>query len=223
MEIDRDNRQALLVVCDGMGGAQSGDVASNLAVEVFSSRVLGELKPGVSAREATSLLRKAADEANQAVCEYALQHRECLGMGTTLVAALVLENTVLAANVGDSRCYHIGREGARRITTDHSVVEEMVLRGQITPAQARTHPDKNLITRAIGTEERVECDIFPVTLEKGEYLLLCSDGLSNLVSAQEMLFELFYGPQPDDCCARLMKMAYDRGAPDNVTVLIFEK
>ena len=122
--------------------------------------------------------------------------------------------------MGDSRAYRINPDGITQITQDHSLVQMMVDRGEITPEQAKVNPSKNLITRAVGTEPSVICDIFPLKLEKGDYLLLCSDGLTNLLDDQEILFEVVHGGQSDDCCVRLLEIAKKRGAPDNVTCIL---
>jgi protein phosphatase len=140
-------------------------------------------------------------------------------MGTTLVAVFIQDASAYIINVGDSRCYYFSGDEVQQVTEDHSVVGLMVARGQITEEEARTHPNKNLITRAIGTEPDVECDCFYLGLEAGEYLLLCSDGLSNLVTRPEMLYEITHN-QGADCCQNLIEIAKKRGAPDNVTLVV---
>ena len=143
-------------------------------------------------------------------------------MGTTMVAVLVVEDTAYLLNIGDSRAYHIDRDGITRLTRDHSVVEDMVARGDITPEQARTHPRKNLITRALGAEERIRADLYERQLKSGDHLLLCSDGLSNIVTDQELLYEVIHGGEIEECCQRLLDIALSRGAPDNVTAVLFQ-
>ncbi|MBQ7872259.1 MAG: Stp1/IreP family PP2C-type Ser/Thr phosphatase [Oscillospiraceae bacterium] len=210
----------LAVVCDGMGGAKSGNVASRLASEVFSEEVKRSYSLDMTLEEAERVLRTAVNLANITVYEQSQLSEAYNGMGTTLVAALACGPTVLVLNVGDSRAYHINADGVRCITTDHSVVELMVLRGELTPEQAKTHPHKNLITRAVGTGKRVLPDLFRVQVEEGDSLLLCSDGLSNLLADQEILFEVVHGARMDDCCQRLLEIAKHRGAPDNVTSVL---
>lgn len=210
----------LAVVCDGMGGAKSGNVASRLASEVFSEEVKRSYSLDMTLEEAECVLRTAVNLANITVYEQSQLSEAYNGMGTTLVAALACGPTVLVLNVGDSRAYHINADGVRCITTDHSVVELMVLRGELTPEQAKTHPHKNLITRAVGTGKRVLPDLFRVQVEEGDSLLLCSDGLSNLLADQEILFEVVHGARMDDCCQRLLEIAKHRGAPDNVTSVL---
>ena len=138
-------------------------------------------------------------------------------MGTTLVAVMVQGKEVVVVNVGDSRAYNVNRNGIRQITTDHSVVQMMVMRGDLTQEQARVYPGKNYITRAIGTEPVVDCDVFHLDVERGDCLLLCTDGLSNILDDQEILFEVVHGVDKEQCCQRLLSIAKNRGAPDNVT------
>ena len=123
-------------------------------------------------------------------------------------------------NVGDSRAYGINRNGIRQITKDHSLVQLMVDRGDLTPEVAKSYPGKNFITRAIGTETMVMCDIYHWEVSKGDYILLCSDGLSNLMDDQEILFEVVHGVNKQHCCKRLLNIAKNRGAPDNVTSVL---
>ena len=124
--------------------------------------------------------------------------------------------------MGDSRAYHISPDGITRITRDHSLVENMVERGDITEEEARRHPNKNLITRALGPDENADCDGFICPLEKGDFVLLCSDGLVDTVTDQEMLYEVIHGGELDTCLDRLMEIAKSRGAADNVTVVLMQ-
>ena len=168
------------------------------------------------------ILRGAVKLANFTVFDQAAQFEEFRGMGTTLVAALIHGNNVTVVNVGDSRAYLVDREGIRQITRDHSLVQLMVDRGELTPERARTYPGKNLITRAVGTESMVSCDIFTLTLRRGDCMLLCSDGLSNMMDDQEILFEVAHGVNKQYCCQRLLDIAKNRGAPDNVTSILVQ-
>lgn len=214
--------QILLVVCDGMGGARAGNLASQLAVGAFGDAVVAALEKAQTHEEAPAILTDAAAQANHAVWSRGSRDPDCFGMGTTLVAALVWQEHCYIANIGDSRAYCVSRSGIRKITRDHSVVEDLVLRGEITPEQARTHPQKNLITRALGTTERVRADLYEESCEAGSFLLLCSDGLTNVVTEQEILYEIIHGGQPEDCCDRLLDTAIQRGAPDNVTAVLLQ-
>ena len=141
-------------------------------------------------------------------------------MGTTLVAALIHGREATILNVGDSRAYQINEDGIEQISVDHSLVQMMIDRGELTPEQGKSYPGKNYITRAVGTEPVTEGDIFHQTLTKGTYLLLCSDGLSNLLDDQEILFEVIHGSDKRACCQSLVDIAKRRGAPDNVTCVI---
>ena len=212
-----DGNTMLCLVCDGMGGAKSGNVASSLAADVFVQEVRRNWKHGLSDERIDQILQNAAKLANFTVYDQAQQFEEFNGMGTTLVAALVHGKKATVIHVGDSRAYAITREGIRQLTKDHSVVQMMLERGELTPEQARTYPGKNLITRAIGTEGIIQSDLTHLTLERGDSLLLCSDGLSNTMDEQEILFEVVHGVNKQYCCQRLLDIAKNRGAPDNVT------
>lgn len=215
-----DRNTTLCVVCDGMGGAKSGNVASSLAVDVFVEEIRRTWHSGMDPEEIDRMLEGAVKLANFTVFDQAQQFEEFYGMGTTLVAALICGKTVTVVNVGDSRAYLVNKDGLRRITTDHSLVQMMVQRGELTPERARTYPGKNYITRAIGTESVVLCDVFHLHVERGDSVLLCSDGLSNMMDDQEILFEVVHGVNKQYCCQRLLDIAKNRGAPDNVTCIM---
>ena len=150
----------------------------------------------------------------------AAQEPALLHMGTTLVAAAARPELAVVTNIGDSRAYLISREGIRQISKDHSLVENMVDHGELTPQQARKHPSRNLITRALGPEAAVQADTFPVQWKQGDFLLLCSDGLVNTVTDQEILFEVIHGGALEECLQRLLALSRQRGAPDNVTAIL---
>ena len=217
-QLDRDT--LLCVVCDGMGGAKSGNVASTLAAEVFVEEIRRSWVPGMTSDRVDMMLKNAVKLANFTVFDQAAQIEEFSGMGTTLTAALVRGNQATLVNVGDSRVYGINRDGIRLLTRDHSLVQLMVDRGDLTPEAAKSYPGKNLITRAVGTEPMVLCDIYHQEVSRGDYLLLCSDGLSNVMDDQEILFEVVHGVNKQHCCQRLLSIAKNRGAPDNVTSVL---
>lgn len=206
--------RVLAIVCDGMGGARAGNVASTMTVELFAER-LAQLSGDDDHR-----MGQAAIQANDEVFKRAIIDDDCAGMGTTLVAALAGDDYATVLNVGDSRAYRINENGIVQITRDHSVVEDLVTSGQLTREEARNHPRKNLITRALGCEPQLRADLFHLELTQEDRLLLCSDGLSNLVTEQEMLYEVIHGGQDETCCQRLLEIALHRGAPDNVTVVL---
>jgi protein phosphatase len=143
-------------------------------------------------------------------------------MGTTMVAVILSGQKAHILNIGDSRAYLLGEEGVRKVTRDHSVVEDLVHRGELTPEEARIHPQKNLITRALGAEPEARTDLYELELKAGEFLLLCSDGLSNTLTDQELLYEVLYGEAPESCCQRMLEIALSRGAPDNVTAVLIQ-
>ena len=215
-----DRHTLLCVVCDGMGGAKSGNVASALAAEVFAEEVRRSWTSGMTSDRIDQMLRSAVKLANFTVFDQAAQFEEFSGMGTTLVAALIQEKRITLVNVGDSRAYGMDRNGIHLLTKDHSLVQMMVDRGDLTPEVAKSYPGKNLITRAIGTEPTVMCDIYHKEVNKGDFLLLCSDGLSNVMDDQEILFEVVHGVNKQHCCQRLLSIAKNRGAPDNVTSVL---
>lgn len=217
-----DRNSAICVVCDGMGGAKSGNVASSLASEVFVQEIKRSYSSLMDREKCDQMLRSAAKLANFTVYDQAQQFEEFDGMGTTLVAALIRGKKVTILNVGDSRAYGINQDGIFQLSTDHSVVQMMVDRGELTAESAKSYPGKNLITRAVGTESMVMCDIIHTEAAKGDCLLLCSDGLSNMMDDQEILFEVVHGGDPANCCQRLLDIAKTRGAPDNVTSVLIK-
>ena len=213
-----EDGRIIALVCDGMGGARAGNVASTMAVDLFMRRFL-EQKDEPNDQER---MQVSAALANQEVFQRAADDPNCAGMGTTLVAALAGPGEAVILNEGDSRAYHINQEGIVLVTRDHSLVEDMVERGELTRAEARNHPHKNLITRALGAEPVLLADCFRQAMAPGDCLLLCSDGLSNVVTEQEMLYEVIHGGEAGTCCQRLLDIALHRGAPDNVTAVLIQ-
>lgn len=211
-----DGQTTLAVVCDGMGGARGGSVASSMAADVFVRAVCR----GWDGGNCAAVLEEGVQQANGQVYAASLEREECRGMGTTLVAVLITEDKIWAVNVGDSRCYLVGENSVAKVTRDHSLVEDLVLRGEITEEEARVHPKKNLITRALGVDRTVHADLYELD-NRGGCLLLCSDGLSNMVTDEELGAQV-RAEHRDACCTRLLELALDRGAPDNVTVVIAE-
>ena len=214
-----DKNTLLCVVCDGVGGAQSGNIASTLASDVMAQELRATWRNGMDRVEVGECMRKAMKLANFTVCDQAKEVPEFHGMATTMVAAVLQPDRVTVLNVGDSRAYHITNSGIRQITVDHSLVQMMLNRGELTEEEAKNFPEKNVITRAIGMEPVALCDLFHLEVKKDDCILLCSDGLSNLLDEQEILFEIMHG-QRDSCCQRLLAIAKDRGAPDNVTCVL---
>ena len=218
--VQLDRNTLLAVVCDGMGGAKSGNVASSLSVEVFVEEIQRNYTPYMDQDKTDQMMRNAAKLANFTVYDQSRQFEEFDGMGTTLVAVLIRGKQATILNVGDSRAYKIDRGGIFQVTRDHSLVQLMVDRGELTPELARTYPGKNFITRAVGTEPIVISDIYHQEAQRGDFFLLCTDGLSNMMDEQEILFEVLHGVKKQNCCQRLLEIAKNRGAPDNVTSIL---
>ena len=218
--VQLDRNTLLAVVCDGMGGAKSGNVASSLSVEVFVEEVQRNYTPYMDQEKTDQVMRNAAKLANFTVFDQSRQFEEFDGMGTTLVAVLIRGKQATILNVGDSRAYKIDRGGIFQVTRDHSLVQLMVDRGELTPELARTYPGKNFITRAVGTEPIVISDVYHQEAQRGDFFLLCTDGLSNMMDEQEILFEVLHGVKKQNCCQRLLEIAKNRGAPDNVTSVL---
>lgn len=210
----------LAVVCDGMGGAAAGLLASDMA----SARFIAFARSGIEAggiAEAVDVLRQAADAANRSVYQRACDNPECEGMGTTLVGAFFHRKGAVIINVGDSRAYRIAKDGIVQLTKDHSLVQKMVDAGQLTPAQAKHHPRRNIITRAIGGETFVTSDIFPVSLREKDRFLLCSDGLTNAVEDAEIHRLVLAADDAESACRSLIHAALENNARDNITAIVF--
>ena len=221
--IETENGRTLCVVCDGMGGAAGGQLASRIAVDTFLREVKRVLAADMSPEQLREASSYAVSLANRAIHEEAQRSEDCRGMGTTLVSAVSYDNGVVICNVGDSRAYHVTGDGIVRVTKDHSLVESMVDRGDITAEEARRHPNRNLITRALGPDAMAACDGYITPLKSGEYLLLCTDGLIDTVTDQEMLFEILHGDGLDTCLQRLLEISKSHGAPDNVTAVLMQQ
>lgn len=227
LELCPEKACLIAVLCDGMGGAKAGGVASQLCVKAFVSKVFEKLIAlSDKSVDYRGLLQSACSETNGVVYAYSRFSEEFNGMGTTLVGGIMSSNgNGYIINIGDSRAYQISplKKSIRQITRDHSLVEELVRFGAITREEAKTHPNRNVITRALGTEERTDSDYFSFHLKAGEFLLLCSDGLSNTVSDEEMLEQASMARDPEDLCRKLMDLALRREVRDNVTVVVVSK
>ena len=208
------------VVCDGMGGTNGGRVASGIAVEQFEKELRAVLQENAGEEQLRQATLYAISLANDAIRRAAAQNADYQHMGTTLVCALAKEDLVMVGNIGDSRAYLIDEDGMRQVTHDHSLVAEMVRRGELSSREASRHPNKNVITRALGVESNVSCDVFPLSLKKGQYVLLCSDGLTNEVSEPEIYYEVFQSQAPERACDTLIEIARSRGGHDNITVVL---
>ena len=206
------------VVCDGMGGANGGNVASALGIKVISDRLLEVYREGMNEISLHNLLESAIAAANVEIYDTAMADTDLRGMGTTVVAVLIVEGLVHIAHVGDSRAYLITREAMEQITRDHSIVQSMVEKGQLTPDEAKNHPRKHFITRALGVEEEVACDYNEFSFPEEGLLLICTDGLTNMVETDE-IERLARAGDPETIPARLISAANMAGGSDNITVV----
>lgn len=207
----------LFIVADGMGGHKAGDIASRLTVD----SVVDKLSK-VNSKDYISVITDTIIKVNKEVIDKAAESQDYAGMGTTLVVATVFDNTLKVANVGDSRLYVVG-EDIIQITRDHSLVEEMVINGQLDRADARVDKRKNIITRAIGGESKVEAEMFSVELKPEDKILMCSDGLSNMVDDAEILEIINREPDIEKAARMLIDAANENGGKDNISVVIVEQ
>ena len=207
----------LFIVADGMGGHKAGDIASRLTVD----SVVDKLSK-VNSKDYISVITDTIIKVNKEVIDKAAESQDYAGMGTTLVVATVFDNILKVANVGDSRLYVVG-EDIIQITRDHSLVEEMVINGQLDRADARVDKRKNIITRAIGGESKVEAEMFSVELKPEDKILMCSDGLSNMVDDAEILEIINREPDIEKVARMLIDAANENGGKDNISVVIVEQ
>lgn len=221
--IASDARPHLFILCDGMGGHQSGDVASRTAAESVETYVRLQSALDYDASKAEKVLSDAVSYANKIVYARAIQNDDFAGMGTTLDAVMVDFDAVYIAHVGDSRVYLLSDGLLSLLTKDHSLVGEMVDKGVITEEEARVHPKKNVITRAVGTNKSVESDYISVSLKKNDILLMCSDGLSNMLSNAEIQNILQKDASPEETVDLLIREANEKGGKDNITAIVIKK
>jgi protein phosphatase len=208
----------LFAVADGMGGHAAGAVASGIVVEKLKDTNVSEFLE----HEIEQLIG-AVQRANLAVFEAAEADKKLFGMGTTLVCALVLGKSYLAANVGDSRLYYFDGKTLERVTTDHSLVEQLVQSGVITSEEAKHHPHRNIITRGVGLSPAVDVDVFERDWSAGDILLLCSDGLHGALEDEEMISVLSSDLSLDDMCEELVQLALINGSTDNITLVLVRR
>lgn len=216
-----DDQLGPLIVADGMGGHQGGEVASALAVDVISSFLKERLPDEQGTDQVGELIVKAIQKAHEEICTRAADNPELNGMGTTVVLALCQGEKVHVAHVGDSRAYLIRDNEVRQLTKDHSVVSEMLRSGQITPREARRHPLRNVITRSLGSPDSAGPDVQCHNWEQGDYLLICSDGLTNMVKDPEIKkLVLKHASDVQAACEALVAEANANGGKDNISVIL---
>ena len=215
-----DASSCFAIVCDGMGGANAGEIASAIAVKTVSERVMDGWRKNITAESVENLLTSAISAANICVFDEACADSGKSGMGTTVVAAAVVGNECVIAHAGDSRAYLIS-DGIKRLTKDHSYVQTLVDSGIITDEQAEHHPKKNFITRALGVGEHIDIDFLTINVKQGDKLLLCSDGLTNFVS-EENICVIVSENSVDAASETLIGCANTNGGGDNITVAVIE-
>lgn len=209
---------ALAVVCDGMGGASAGDIASKTAVEVISQYITNAYNASMDTNSLLSLIKNSIISANIDVYDISLKNSDLNGMGTTAVVAVVREKQAIICNVGDSRAYLLSDE-LKQITRDHSIVQSLIESGELTAEEARVHPKKNVITRALGVEENIIPDDYCVQLEENQEILLCTDGLSNYVEG-EVIYNIVKNNDINKVTELLVDRANSAGGRDNITVAV---
>lgn len=207
------------IVCDGMGGALGGKLASSLAADMVSRKIEKSYNRSMSGVSVENMLLSAITTANVTVFDRAAADNSVHGMGTTIVACVVKDSTACIAHVGDSRAYIISSGEISQITKDHSLVQEMLDRGQITKEQFENHPIKNIITRALGVEESIDIDFDYIDVKSGDVILLCSDGLSGLVGSEELL-KIYLDSDFNALCDNYIEAANNYGGRDNITVVV---
>jgi PPM family protein phosphatase len=212
-----DPNKKLYIIADGMGGHNAGEIASKIAVEntieyIFSADKIEEVEV---------ILKQAVEASNSKIYEVSNTDLAFKGMGTTITACLIEKNKMVVANVGDSRCYVLENESFNQITSDHSLVQQLIDNGSITEEEAAIHPNKNVITRALGTAQKVDIDTFSIDLNNISKVMLCTDGLTNSLSKEE-IYDIITKNDCKSSCDKLIELSKQRGGRDNITVIIFE-
>lgn len=213
------------IVADGMGGHRAGEIASALAIEEICAHINRGFCVGMSVPELKELLVASVKQANRSIYEKSQSEKDCQGMGTTGTVCFVTGERVFVAHVGDSRAYLLRGERLHQVTTDHSLVNELLMSGQITAEEAVHHPHKNVITRALGTDSGVEIDLYEFKIQPGDLLLLCSDGLSNMLSDSDLACLMAEGREKpmEELAKTLVSAANEKGGLDNVTAVLLKK
>ena len=217
-----DDGSAFAIVCDGMGGHMAGDIASERAISVISDYIKKSYSPKMNSSAVENLLRAAVDSANTEIYDLAHSSSDFEGMGTTATLAIIYKNKLITAHVGDSRIYAVDSEGIKQVSTDHSFVQELLSRGEITREFAEHHPARNYITRAVGTEDTLKVDV-SVNDYKGNVVLICSDGLTNMLSDSQIKDIVNENDDLQTAAEELVAFANKKGGLDNITVVAFCK
>ncbi|MGM8364185.1 Stp1/IreP family PP2C-type Ser/Thr phosphatase [Virgibacillus sp. W0181] len=212
-------KQIIATIADGMGGHQAGDVASKMAISMIQEQ-WGKVEEITSAGLAEEWLQNMVKEINHAIFDCAAQKKEYEGMGTTIVIAICTDEFITIAHIGDSRCYLFNEHGFNQITEDHSLVNELIRAGQLSKDDAEVHPRKNVLMKALGTEEIVDADIQTISWEEENKVLLCSDGLSNKIDDEELCQFILSGENMEQVGKSMIDMANERGGEDNISLAI---
>ena len=212
------NSVAWAIVCDGMGGAAGGNVASSNAVKIISERITSSYRPGMSPISIKNMLISAITAANISIYDMSRVNKELDGMGTTVVCTVVVDGTAFIAHAGDSRAYAITEDSIVQLTKDHSVVQQLVENGEITAKEAKTHPRKNLITRALGVDADIKIDYCEYDFKENDILILCTDGFTNYVENDEFL-SIVDNNSYYEIADKLVEAANNNGGGDNITVV----
>jgi protein phosphatase len=205
------------VVCDGMGGANAGNVASEIAVKTISEYLYNSYRDNMTPDDVEKIIKNAISSANYMIYDKSVKNEAFKGMGTTVTVALIKDKTAIYAHVGDSRIYLVSDQ-IKQLTKDHSMVQSLIESGKITAQDAKVHPRKNIITRALGVEEQVIADFGLMFLHDGDTLMLCTDGLTNFVS-EDIILDTFKKYDKSEICDKLIDLANEGGGGDNITVV----
>lgn len=208
------------VVCDGMGGAQGGSVASKIGVDIISDKIKRGFNVAMSGNSVRNLMTSAIEGSNIKIFDMAKKDDKLTGMGTTVVIVIVHGGKAYFAHAGDSRAYIVNESGIRQITSDHSVVQAMVENGELTADEAKNHPQRNIITRALGVEESIDVDFNDETLTNDDVIIICTDGLTNFVEPAK-IFEIYLSCDNAVLAENLVTSANENGGGDNITVVVF--
>lgn len=207
------------LVCDGMGGENGGDIASKMAKDIIVSRLKQGYLPNMDTNQIRNLLLTAISAANAEIHLKATEEKQLAGMGTTVVAVILQGNIAYISHVGDSRAYLLRENTLSQVTTDHSIVQELISQGKLSEDDAEEYPHKNLLTRAVGAHKSVSVDYLELEMQKADKLLLCTDGLSNFCSIEEMT-RILEENDPEVSCKKLIDVACDAGGLDNITAIV---
>ncbi len=218
-DYEYQNENGYIIIADGMGGHNAGEVASQIAVDEIRKYISEKYQQAMTDEEIQNMIHESLVKANSVIFNRSNDNKQCTGMGTTAILCVIKSHRLYIAHVGDSRVYIIRNQILNQITTDHSIVEELVNSGSITREEAENHPQKNVITRALGAEEDIEIDIYLHNLEDKDIILLCTDGLTNMLTDEEIISEFSKDENIQLTIEKLVKMANDKGGLDNITAI----